>query len=329
MDPEILRLASLQAPVVEEDALVQRRGASLGALAKARVAKARLRAEREKDSQRMDPNNVVVAALRLLGATELLGGAADSALAPYRRKAGPLPLLAMCKLAVSAKVRGSGPVVDKVRRLQHISSAMLGASALHLQETGLRAWLLNNPPASDGFHRVLGFSMMWDEAEQKLKALLTKVGDLRATSTTAKRGPSTQTAVNVMACLGSVHQTTAQVDEHGFVDRKLQWQPRLAAPLFLTSTNKDSILEGLARSMPVDLTNTSEADKWCDRPNTFAVATLCFDFASSNVAALRHLGYQLEQNQSAFMCHGERCATHCVHLVKAGSLAASQLSGIL
>lgn len=329
MDPELLRLASLQVGPSGDEGRPQRRGASPGALAKARAAKAKKKQEAEKTSQRLDPDAVVVASLCIPGCTGLLGEVAENALAPYRKRDGPLPLLAMCKLAVSAKVRGSGAVIDKVRRLQHLSSAMLGASALHLQEQGLQAWLRRAIPAGSTSHRVVGFALMWDEAEQKMKALLAKIAELKALSQTKEHAPATQTTVNVMVCLASVHNMTVDVDGEGHVSREYQWQPWLAAPLFLTSKNKDCILEGFARSMPVNVMKPEEASTWCRGPNNFFVATFCFDFAPSNLAAFRHMGHQLEEGHSAFLIHGERCATHCVHLVKSGCLSASQLSGML
>lgn len=333
MDPDILAIlqARPEAPAPGEDPAAGRRGGTAQQLAKAREAKLQKQlVAKAKAIVAQGSQSANVAALCIPGCAPLLR---DMGVEPkVFRGDGPPPLEAMCRLAVSPKIRGSGYLVTRVRKLQHVSCSLLGSAALAMQRKGLEQWLEARSPMGDsGGHRVLGFSAMWDEATQKVRALLTKVKEL-SSPTAGGNTAAGQTTVSVMVVMGTVHQlTSAEYTHDGVrqVERSFVWQPWLAAPLFLSNTSHPFLLEGLGRALPANLMAPNSLDV-CLSNGTVFVVSLTFDFASSNVASFAQLVRSAEsQAGKPLMLHGERCATHCIHLVKARCVAASQLAGML
>lgn len=326
MDPDILAMAMANVGDEADSGGSGRRGASAAVLARARAKSAANRKERKQAAEtRIDHEGAQVAALCIPGVASLLQAPGTSSLQP---KQGRLHLPAMTKLAVSPKVKGSGAAIERVRRLQNVSCALLSAAALKLQRAGLERWLVA-PPKAEVVHRVLGFSAMWDEASQKLKALLTTVRGMKMKEHVASN-MSAPKEVQVMCVLGSVHHVQLRAGPSETPELVGQWQPWLAPPLFLTSTAHKYLIEGLARVLPVDLTDIAKVNRWTSgEKSRCVVVTLCFDFASSNVATFRSITAGLENADSPLLLHGERCATHCIHLVKARCIAASDFAGVL
>ena len=104
MDPDILQIADAQPE------LPARKGASSDVLARARAASAASR-KKKKEGPTPDADSLRMATRCVPGCAGLLG---DQLASRDQRK---LPLEAMIRLAVSPKIRGSGPVVEKVRKL--------------------------------------------------------------------------------------------------------------------------------------------------------------------------------------------------------------------
>lgn len=313
MDPQILQLAMARPEDEEGEGRPRRRGASDAVLAKARAASAVAR--KRASATPIDPEAARVTALCLPGAAPMLG------IAPAR---GDLPMKEVCRLAVSPKIRGSGPMVEKVRRLQNLSTTIMARCALDVQKAGLAR--LQAASCGHLDHRVLGCSIMWDEASQKARALLTKVASRASPSAPAGSAPLD---VQVMISLGAVQVLSAIIDEHGVAQRKMMWQPWVMPPLFLTKTSMPFIMEGACRTWPIDLCSEASVAQWTPDDKTVCLVTLCFDFASSNVSTLKCLVAASADSDRPVLLHGERCATHCVHLVKAHCIATSQLAGVL
>ena len=124
-------------------------------------------------------------------------------------------------------------MVEKVRKLQNASCAHLAKSALKLQGEGLAQWLQTASEHDAADHQIIGFSLMWDEASQKLKGLLTKPQALGGTARADKsKGAFTAPKqVEVMVAMGHVYQMKATIGESGAVQRQSKWQPWLA-PVF-------------------------------------------------------------------------------------------------
>lgn len=326
MDPEIMAMA-LARPAeddTEGGASKRRRGASDAVLQKARAASSASRQAKMLENTRPDEAGAKLAALCIPGVSDLLNPDSDTRRKP---KKGHLDIDAMSRLAVSPRIRGSGPAVEKVRRLQNLSCALLGKAAMHLQTAGLRGWL-QSPPKPDTLHRVIGFSAMWDEASQKIKGLLSKASNFDPSSTTLRKMTSPK-AVQVLVTLGTVHMLEARTGQGEQLVRTAIWMPWLAPPLFLPSTSSADVIEGLRRTLPADLTDPESIGTWHQSPQDKVVVTLCFDFAASNVAAMKRLVASLEESASPVCLHGERCATHCIHLVKAHCIATAELAGVL
>lgn len=63
----------------------------------------------------------------------------------------------------------------------------------------------------------------------------------------------------------------------------------MAPPLFIESTAKQFLVEGLARTMPFDLTNLGDAGVVFEDDKTTVVVSFTFDYAASNIDSFRHL----------------------------------------
>lgn len=167
MADDILTIA-MERPPAPGGAGLGRRGAAAEVLAKARVANAVSRAAKAKAkaaAAQIDAEGAVVASLCLPGAAALLQPNCHEHARPKALLVG-----AMCRLAVSPKVRGIGAAVDKVRRLQNLSCALVANVSMALQRRGLDQWL-GRPGGECVQHRVLGVSAAWDEATQNMQAL--------------------------------------------------------------------------------------------------------------------------------------------------------------
>lgn len=119
-------------------------------------------------------------------------------------------MVPMCRLAVSQKVRGSGPAVEKVRRLQSLSCTLLGSAALRFQNEGLQVWLDDAP--AEGHLRVLVCSLMWDEAAQKMRARLSRaMFNTGATQGGEQRQLAAPKDVPVMMVMGALYKTPLDI----------------------------------------------------------------------------------------------------------------------
>lgn len=99
--------------------------------------------------------------------------------------------------------------------------------------------------------------------------------------------------------------------------------------MYLTSTAASHLLGGLSRTLPIDMTDPAKFADWSCRPGDYFLVTLCFDAASSNLAAVRQIAHAIQAARGLVLFHGERCATHCIHLVKARCIVASSSAGML
>lgn len=234
------------------------------------------------------------------------------------------PMEAMVRLAISSKVTGSGGDLDRVRRLQHHAYALVGSSALYLQEQGVERWLEEaTGHAEGGKHFIRGWTLSWDEASQKLRALAGRSEKLKEVIETRS-----QSRVDVMATLASVCQMRAEVGVDGHVKRCLDTQPWLCQPLVLERTDAAHLIEGLLRVVPCNLSDKAARKNWCT--NALAViGTFCFDSASSNLLTMRLLIGFLEGSSLPVLIHGERCSVHQMHIVKASCLVLTKLASML
>ena len=112
-------------------------------------------------------------------------------------------------------------------------------------------------------------------------------------------------------------------------EEKWTWQPWLCAPLFMASTNHTHLLVGLAKVMPWIWHDGSSIRKFCNG-SSMTMASLCFDFASSNVRSFAQmLGLLKSIGCNHFLLHGERCLVHQLHIVKSACLSASKAASML
>ena len=190
------------------------------------------------------------------------------------------PMEAMVKLAMSAKVKGSGNEIDRVRKLQHQACAFIGSAALLLQKQGLDHWLEVSAEAKPSRHYLRGWQLSWDEASQKLRAMVGKSPKLQAMIES-----KAATRVEVMAVLASVCQLEATEQSDGSVQRKLDSQPWLASPMVLPKCDTAHIVEGLLRSLPCNVSQHASMKQWCEGA-TCILGLFCLDSASANLSTL-------------------------------------------
>ena len=123
-----------------------------GTLAQARQVQAERReAKRTKKNEVVPDVLVKRAAICVPGAAKLM-----NVNVPTLKKT---PLDCLVRLAVSARVRGSGTAVDRTRRLQQRAAALTGSAMLEQQKRGWEEWLsrpgdVDLVPAEKSFFEV-------------------------------------------------------------------------------------------------------------------------------------------------------------------------------
>ena len=283
----------------------------LANLVRARAARL---AKRAALAEVVRPVDFSIAALVIPGCAELAG-------ISMRKSGHQVPMEAMVRLAVSSKVRGSGSSIDRVRRLQTAAFGLVGSSALRLQKEGLSCWL---DRSRDGVatHFLRGFQVSWDEASQKLRALVDRMPGCKDNDIM-----KSQSSVQIMAVLASVCQLETQVDGESVL-RRFDYQPWVGRPLILQKTSHAFILEGLLRTCPIDLSDREAMKAWSAHASC-TVGIFCFDSASSNLVTMRFLSAFAERSGCRFLLHGERCSTHQLHMIKSASISLTKLAGML
>ena len=190
----------------------------------------------------------------------------------------------MVRLAVSSRIRGSGPSVDRARKLQTISTAVVGKVILTRQSWGVERWLQRSELATR--KKVLGFSAMWDEASQRLRALIERIpGEACSALNSPSLVTKSQKVIEVMVTLWNIYQARLGETCGG---ANIEWQPFICKPMFLASTGHEFILAGLFDVLPLNLPDSVAARDWCSNAEAVVVC-LCFDSASSNFSAYRYL----------------------------------------
>ena len=162
---------------------------------------------------------------------------------------------------------------------------------------------------------------MWDEASQKARALLIE-------GMAAKNITESQNIVEVMVVLGAVYEADVEVRD-GETVCAISWQPWVTAPLLLESTKASFLLEGLKRSMPIDMRDRASLEKWAAGVE-LAVISRAFDSASSNVSAYSCMVYHVETSPiSTILFHGQRCLSHQINIIRAASVTMAGFAGML
>ena len=231
-------------------------------------------ARRSAGGPRISDTSLATVVHTLPGARHMLG---------MKRCPTSTPCVALVRLVLSAKIRGSGSAIERARTLQRRGAAMLGSSALVLQQEGLARWL-RQPRGPSESHRIRAASLMWDEASQMMKGLVA-----------ADRATSSQLATEVMVTLAQVCSLSCMVARHADgtiseVHRRFERQPWLTVPRFVESTAAKFWLTGLLLSSPVPLDDTSKTLEWC------ADVDLCIVFFCPRLREckpLRRLGLAL------------------------------------
>jgi len=204
--------------------------------------------------------------------------------------------------------------VDRVRRLQHISFALLGETALVRQSEGWSRWISTEGHEGD----MRGLTFMWDEATQRTRA------NLQRKLNPAGRLSKAPRLLELMVVLAAVIQMRMRGDG----STCLQWQPWLAAPMVMLSTKHEHVLSGLAGALPVNFLDRDSIKAFAQHV-AVAMACMCYDSASSNIASVARMIAFLEKLPvwaSNVVVHPERCLTHAVHIVKAYTLADNRLA---
>ena len=320
MDDDIVAIA-MAVPV--GDARQQRTGREkrLGALQRGRQTRidnlrARLHAVSEEDTQQMAIASLTVPACRVPSAARRMASRPET------------KLKAMMQLACSPKVRGGGGPIEKVRRLQDMSVAIVGKLCLDRQVRGWQSWLSRAPPAAAGarLFAICGVSAMWDEASQASRALLLRrsLHDL---------GQS-QKVVNVMVVLGAVFQGAVQrgsLQSSSDVQQLIQieWQPWCCAPLFLENTTAKLLFEGLRKSLPIEFASIRSLELLMLNADAFIIS-LALDSASSNLAACKMiLRYVERATLCGLMLHFQRCLSHQINISRSSILSLAGVAGML
>ena len=166
-------------------------------------------------------------------------------------------------------MRGAGVSVDRVRKAQQAGLALVANAVLQSQAISMRQWLGHDEGVDSD---VRGFVAMWDEASQRARALLRGTHASRA-----------QCIVEVFVMLSAVHLASPQVE-----NERWAWQPWLATPMLLRSTQHRAVLDALDSCMPFAFKDRDSVCRFGHGVKA-AVLSFCFDYASSNISAYRHM----------------------------------------
>lgn len=310
---ELAAIANEEAdvPTCDEDRAKALRVLRQETAAKARSAKKRKAEEKELCEARAAQARIKMAALCVPGASGVL---------QTRSPNSTEHLESLMRLAVSARARGTGPGVDRVRRLQHRGAALLGSMALERQRHGLDLWVAARSREPLVF-TVRGFSVLWDEASQRARTLLQ-----------SKPPPGTivckgQNVVEVLVVLGSVFEMRVR-ENRGQRVASIEQQPWLCPPLFISGTDAETLTAGLSQVLPVDPRDKDSMGKWCSHVDV-VLMVMMFDGASGNIKAVIQMQRLMELGPKNAVLHPERCLTHILCIVKNGAVELRGLQGIL
>ncbi len=301
------------------EARCKKRRADAAENARKALAKKRVDAKQQKLEEVSKAASFAVAVLP--GADKLLQSSTSTALAPCAN-----PMVASAALAFSPKIRGSGSCIEKCRRLQNRAVALVGKCVVDRQAYGLNRWLEMGLKATESM-RVRGVCAMWDEATQKLRALLLDRAQ-RESLASATLAASKKTA-QVMVTLSAVAELALAAElVDGKVERCFFCQPWIAGPLFLPSTKAAFVLDGVLRNLPIKIAERESVEKW-GKETEFILIVLCFDGASGNIAALK----KMISLVSAFgyipiAIHAVLCLSHQINLIKSSTVFASGWAGM-
>lgn len=323
MDPELLQIA-MAAPG-GDIRQTGWRAKRLDQLAEARQA--RLDKLAEKRQQVVDPTERAVMALTIPGCSALAQ--------KHETSIVDVRLEAAMRLACSLKVRGSGTAIEKVRKLQNTAVALIGSIALEKQRLGWRLWVEGSVVGGeaggsdrDEMFKCRGFSIMWDEAAQKGRALKSVAF--------GQAGGKSQRVVEVMVSLGVAFQGACVVKPRlaGSVDDQqegvlAEWQPWLCPPLFMTATAHTHIIAGLRKAMPIDLCDADSVKMFVQGVDV-GIVVMIFDSASSNLTAFSCFVEYLENFKvPSMLLFGQRCLSHQINLSRAAAVNLAGVAGML
>ena len=307
------RLALVARPAVAPDAAVpDPEDPRVQRAAHARQARGAQIVARAQQAVSVDPLALQKCVLLIPGAAEVLG--------VKRPKRGQAPMEAVVQLAMSPRIRGSGPAVECTRSLQNLAVALVGHTALKRQRHGLEQWLsrqAQNPAVDGNVDDVMrGFTCMWDEASQQAKALR---------ADTFSNAPRHVQVMMTLAALYQVNTTASGCDEHW------QWQPWMCPPMWLAETKHQFLLLGLLQVLPYKWSDFASMAELCSG-SLITIICMCFDFASSNVTGFGRILGSLEAapaSCASMLLHGERCLVHQLHIVKSSCLSLSKGASML
>lgn len=167
---------------------------------------------------------------------------------------------------------------------------------------------------------ILGINCMWDEASQKLRS----TGARRTgTALTKSRQTNMPVATSTMVSLARLH-----LDVVGGGRRTQKWEPWVMPIRFLPKNNMNFILHGLLTSFPLPLESPDKLKPLVD-PFGLVWQHLGFDSAQANIALYKFLLDLAEEQPPHVVLHGEPCAMHQVHLVKASAVDVGGMAAML
>ena len=249
----------------------------------------------------------------LPGAAAMLGQSHAAAIKNAREPS-------MIRLAVSPAIRGSGAAIESCRSLQQLGQTVVAEVSLARQAAGLEMWKNRDTKRgdADALH-IRGVNFLWDEASQNLRAMSSDAGGKESKG---------QTVQHVLVPQTAVYQSDGRMTPEG-PEFRIEFQPWLSGPAFLSTTKHGDILEGLRRTLPVDLTSKDSVLSF-GKNATICIFTMTYDSASSNLAALRCFNATVSSAGSDYyLLHGERCAAHMFHAVKAKTITRCGFDGAI
>ena len=223
----------------------------------------------------------------------------------------------MIRLAAAPLARG-----DMAVRLTQARAADVTAHALVKIQSGFvertfccAGSLVGHDGAASSRIHVL--SWCWDETSQRIKAITDASKKLQG-----ERVSHARSSVQVMMQSGKL------VVFNGTDGEVVSDDAYYCRGLFLASQSHFHLLEGMRRSMPLDLLDIGALSKWSDACDVLILG-FTFDRASANFRLLKTLWSSLATPGAprTILPFGEPCAAHGVHLVKHRPSASAPIIG--
>lgn len=159
----------------------------------------------------------------------------------------------------------------------------------------------------------MGYRLMWDEAAQKLRPLLSAADRKRV-----DQSLKSQAIVQVFAAACKMFLQKSWQSEYGAVAVECRWEPWTVPCYMLSNTKTNSIIEAVLRAVPISWT-TEQMASFVDATD-FTLIWLVFDSVVTNLNTVRYLLQSSLTFPPSMAIVPIYCLVHQVHIIKVAAM---------